>query len=114
MRFSIVLSLLCWCLCHVFVKGWNQWNYTVQWDEDPTQAANLRTQWNDIWASPTFKGDPNPPRARRGHSLHVIKTDIRSDYAGDTYVVMFGGRDNDQKTQHIPRTYQVESVSRIK
>lgn len=46
----------------------------------------------------------------RGHSLHLITTDINSEYKGDTYLVLFGGRDNDQKTQHIPKTYDVKEV----
>ena len=46
----------------------------------------------------------------RGHSLHLIKTESESIYKGDMYLVMFGGRDNDQKTQHIPKTYDVKEV----
>jgi len=41
------------------------------------------------------------PRPRRGHSLIVI----------NEYLVMFGGRDNDQPHEyHIPKTYNVETV----
>lgn len=99
--------LLSFC---IVASGWNQWDYTVQWSEDPTKVLTAQLQWHSIWDLPKYRGDANPPRPRRGHSLHLIKTDERSEYGGHTYVVMFGGRDNDQKAIHIPRTYDVESV----
>jgi hypothetical protein len=40
-----------------------------------------------------------------------VKTDVRSEYGGETYVVLFGGRDNDQRAEHIPRTYDVQEVN---
>jgi len=43
--------------------------------------------------------------------MHLIITDPLSDFKGDTYIVMFGGRDNDQKADHKPKTYNVETVN---
>ena len=94
-----------------FVAGWNQWDYKTTWSQDSEKSKNLETQWNNIWSSKKFRGNPAPPRPRRGHSLHIIRTDSRSAYNGDTYIVMFGGRDNDQTAKHIPITYNVESVN---
>ena len=105
--------------------GWNVWNYSVQWNEDPLRIENTRIPWESLWSNylsnnqpnqpaiftPNYIGDPKPPRPRRGHSLHIIKTDSRSDeYKGHTYIIMFGGRDNDQNALHIPKTYNVQTV----
>lgn len=60
-----------------------------------------------------YKGNANPPRPRRGHSLHLIKTEVDSDLHGHTYLIMFGGRDNDQLAEHKPITYNVKTVSII-
>lgn len=106
-----MLPLLSWLLCLVPTYAWNQWDYKVTWSEDPDKIGSLSAQWHAVWPDSNYTGDSSPPRPRRGHSLHVIKTDPRSDYGGDTYVVLFGGRDNDQRTVHIPKTYDVETVS---
>lgn len=50
------------------------------------------------------------PRPRRGHSLHLIHTDERSIYEGATYIVLFGGRSNDDQVLHVPKTYDIDSV----
>lgn len=100
------------CLLHFHVVwSWNEWKYTVQWNEDPTKVDSSFQQWHDTWDLENYIGDDSPPRARRGHSLHLIKTDTGfPEYGGDTYIVLFGGRDNDQKAIHIPKTYDVEKV----
>lgn len=104
--------LLVFLLFILSVQAWNEWDYFTSWSHtSATDAANKQTQWEAIWVLSNYVGDATPPRPRRGHSLHIIKTDSRSDYNGDTYIVMFGGRDNDQKKTHIPKTYNVESVS---
>lgn len=108
MRFVLVyLSIFL-----VTVSCWNEWDYSVQWAEDESKITALQNEWHSYWDLSQFKGNPSPPRARRGHSLHLIKTDERfTEYGGHTYIVMFGGRDNDQKAEHIPKTYDVDSVS---
>jgi hypothetical protein len=92
------------------IRSWNEWNYKTTWSTDKATAASLKSQWEAIWTNSYYKGASSPPRARRGHSIHLIKTDSRSQYNGDTYVVLFGGRDNDQIDQHIPKTYNVQTV----
>jgi hypothetical protein len=92
------------------VHCWNEWDYKVTWSEDPTKVESNQIQWHAIWDLSKYRGDASPPRPRRGHSLHLVKTDERSDEAGQTYIVLFGGRDNDQKAIHIPRTYDVQTV----
>lgn len=89
---------------------WNEWDYDVTWATTEVTAASKKLQWETVWEASPYKGRYGKPRPRRGHSLHIIKTDKLSDYKGATYIVMFGGRDNDQKTTHIPKTYEVESV----
>jgi hypothetical protein len=108
---STVAVLLCFLGMCVLVNGWNDWNYTVQWSEDETKVEDNKLQWHGIWDLPNYRGNSAPPRPRRGHSLHLVKTDPNSDFKGATYVVLFGGRDNDQKAVHVPRTYNVKSVS---
>jgi len=98
--FAIFLLM---CTCSVF--AWNEWNYKVTWNEDEEQVASSQIVWEAIW------NKENPPGSRRGHSLHLMTTDTRSVYGGNTYVVLFGGRDNDQKAEHIPRTYDVQEVN---
>jgi hypothetical protein len=105
---ALAILLLHYCSINV-VDGWNQWDYKVTWSPDHVQAANLKNQWELNWAKAPYRGNGSaPPRPRRGHSLHLIKTDPRSVYDGATYVVMFGGRDNDQVKEHIPKTYNVD------
>lgn len=99
----------------IAVSGWNEWDYNVQWAEDENKITALQNEWHSYWDLSQFKGNTNPPRARRGHSLHLIKTDERfTEYGGHTYIVLFGGRDNDQKATHIPKTYDVDSVGNMK
>ena len=108
---ALVLYLVLILARAVEVSCWAQWNYTVQWSEDLDKVISLSTQWHSFWDLENYYGDDSPPRPRRGHSLHLIKTDDESDFGGATYVVLFGGRDNNQKAVHIPRTYNVERTS---
>lgn len=97
------------------ISSWAEWNYTVQWSETASAIESAITQWMSVWESGTnftYKGDANPPRPRRGHSLHIVKTDARSEYGGESYIFMFGGRDNDQVAVQIPKTYNIETVRR--
>lgn len=117
---TALLPLLSLVLWFQSAYGWNKWNYTVQWSTVQTQVSSLQQQWRLIWSpiaedgvTPTYVGDDFPPRPRRGHSFHVIKTDVNSDYKGAVYLVLFGGRDNNQKAEHIPKTYDVITVIKI-
>ncbi len=97
------------------VQGWNEWDYTLSWHQngiDSPEAKSLMSQWALVWnaTGSLYFGESSPPRPRRGHSLHLVKTDPRSDYGANTYIVLFGGRDNNQVKTHIPKTYQVVSV----
>ena len=62
-----------------------------------------------------FKGGfREPPRPRMGHTL-VKAIRKNTNAPDDIFLVMFGGRDNDNITTHIPKTYNVEIVEgRIK
>ena len=120
--FSAMLSvhvLLCvatvlhqWIAC----LSWNQWDYKTTWSLqglDSDDAKVLNTTWRASWDTAEQRYPGNiylPPRPRRGHSLHIVKTDERSDYNGDTYLILFGGRDNDQRQEHIPKTYDVATL----
>lgn len=115
MHLRDVLSTLSFALFFLLVRGWNEWDYKVTWSEDPLSSGFTKQGWEDIWLSENvkFNGNSSAPRARRGHSLHYIKTDANSEYAGATYLVMFGGRDNNQKAVHIPTTYEVKTVGGV-
>jgi hypothetical protein len=113
--YSAFNLLIIVCVCTLswikFADAWNIWDYNTTWAPDPKDAVNRKLQWETVWSQINFRGESKPPRPRRGHSLHLIKTDPRSDYHGHTYIVLFGGRDNDQSTTHIPKTYNVKSVN---
>jgi len=114
-----LLPLLCLAVWLQSTYGWNEWNYNVSWSTIPSQVASLKQQWETIWSpiaedgTKGYEGTSMPPRPRRGHSFHVIKTAVNSDYLGAVYLVLFGGRDNNQKAEHIPKTYDVVTVSGI-
>jgi hypothetical protein len=40
-----------------------------------------------------------------------VTTDVDSDSAGATYILLFGGRDNKQKIAHVPKTYDVKLIN---
>jgi hypothetical protein len=111
--FASLLSTLIW---HAqFVRCWNQWDYKTTWSlqgPDSDDAINQEAVWRLQWdtAEQRYSGKYGPPRPRRGHSLHIVQTDARSDYQGETYIILFGGRDNDQQQEHIPRTYDVDTL----
>jgi len=100
--------------------SWNIWDYSVEWNEDRAKVANTRIPWESLWSNslnniftPDYIGDPRPPRPRRGHSFHIMKTENDTEYNGHTYIIMFGGRDNDQNAFHVPKTYNVETVGAV-
>jgi hypothetical protein len=67
-------------------RAWKQWD-----NHGTTPQA-----WRDMWKLDTGPG------GRSGHSLVLFD-------AGGT-VIMFGGRDNDRRRRHVPRTYEVTRV----
>ncbi len=94
------------------VMAWNEWDYKTTWSPTASEVEGKKLSWQAVWDAEgtLYNGNGDPPRPRRGHSLHIIQTDERSEYNGATYLVLFGGRDNDQRAVHIPKTYNVESV----
>eukprot|EP01038_Epipyxis_sp_PR26KG_P011787 gene11787-15773_t len=98
-----------------FSNAWNLWDYKVTYASSSGTAAELiKESWESVWSKYFYyneTGFSDAPRPRRGHSLHLIQTDSRSDYGGATYIVLFGGRDNNQKISHIPKTYNVKTIN---
>ncbi len=115
MQLRVELIALSFTLFLLLVRSWNEWDYKVTWTDDPLTSGFTKQGWEEVWLSDNvkFNGNSSAPRARRGHSLHVVKTDPISEYKGDTYLVMFGGRDNNQKAVHIPTTYEVKTVDGV-
>jgi hypothetical protein len=99
--FVYVYILLSYC------DAWREWNYSST-AHTLLQHTNL-ILWREIWGDRDAAGKLTPqalsmngPHSRRGHSLVVI----------GTYLVMFGGRDNNKLNQlHIPKTYNVEDIN---
>jgi hypothetical protein len=87
---------------------------------DEAGATPKRNSWEETWQAEQAGSYPGPyPRPRRGHSL--LKMTMREEdcvtngiplakSACDpgTYIVLFGGRDNDGNLTHIPKTYNVD------
>ena len=126
-HYSIVLLFI---LLLIKCTAFNKWNYHVQWSQSNGDDANVKLNtWKGVWGSQGPKGGTvNPtntynwngqsipalmaPRPRSGHSLVRMKvpTDTPKLKAG-TYVILFGGRDNDNTFEHIPRRYQIIEVN---
>ena len=123
----IVFVFYCEFLCPIF--SWSEWKYETQWVPiNPIFTVNGEntmnyTYWESIWGTTPPQGidstnpiappvnDQKAPRPRRGHSLLHVKTRKDSIYKGYTYLIMFGGRDNEDRRTHIPRTYAVDKVN---
>jgi hypothetical protein len=90
---------------------WREWLYDTQYSDISVDDAMLKkAAWEAVWTDTPPAGATNPngaPRPRRGHSL------VKTVYDGDTYIVLFGGRDNHKQVEHIPRTYNVQKVTNI-
>jgi hypothetical protein len=110
---TYIVLLLCWL---VSIHGWNEWKYKTQWSESNSDRSAKIANWQEYWgvnAAPGFQiSDQNAPRPRRGHTMlsYYDKT-VSALYNGATMVIMFGGRDNEAKYEHIPRTYNVAKVN---
>jgi len=77
----IALVLLCGCVAYSF--AWQEWIYNSTTTED----------WRKLW------GYKEGPHGRRGHSMVLYGTQI----------ILFGGRDNEIRRNHVPRTYEIEN-----
>lgn len=86
-------------LCTLLVShSWYEWQYETYWTDSKSSPYTEAT-WRDIWHDST-----KAPRPRQGHSLVIMQ------WEGFSYLVLFGGRDNDRSVQHVPRTYNVDVV----
>jgi hypothetical protein len=97
-------------------EAWQEWSYSVTWSDNPSERNSKISQWAPEWNKIlTIDGSSNyidgVPRPRRGHSLVIIKSQENSVLKGDTYVIMFGGRDNDGQFLHVPKTYNVQTIN---
>jgi len=113
---TLLIKPLCIFLLAFSANCWQKWDYLTTWSSlgpGSQEYITRTTVWNQQWnAKPSnYEGVNFAPRARRGHSLHLITTSKESIYGGATYLILFGGRDNDQKTQHIPKTYDVKDIN---
>jgi hypothetical protein len=89
--------------------AWQRWDYSTQWsDLSAEEALQKQQEWIKIWGG-TSEGNIPGPRPRRGHSLVLFHSPNTYPYYGDSYIIMFGGRDNDANTTHIPMTYDLEN-----
>lgn len=87
-------------LCSVLVSfSWYEWQYETYWTDFTANSPYTEEAWRNIWNNST-----NAPRPRQGHSLVIMQ------WEGFSYLVLFGGRDNDRSVQHIPRSYNVAVV----
>jgi len=69
----------------LLTHGWQKWTYT----------SNATQEWRDLWRL------PRGPGARRGHSMVLF----------NTMILMFGGRSNEVRRNHVPKTYEIEDVN---
>ena len=113
-----MMKLLIVCVLSLagFVHGWHEWKYSTQWSEIAGDVSVKKTSWEYFWGASAPPGydhsDQDAPRPRRGHTMLVYDDYVNSAaYNGYKMVVMFGGRDNELKFEHIPRTYNVAKVN---
>lgn len=99
------------------VKCWRQWDYETQWvsKKDAAKKSGVIQSWQAVWGvtpPPGAINDRDPlgigaPRPRTGHSM------VLAEYEDSTYILLFGGRDNNKLTTHIPKTYNVKKVQEL-
>ena len=70
-------ALVVLCGCVVQTCAWQEWAYNSTTSED----------WRKLW------GYADGPHGRRGHSMVLYGTQI----------ILFGGRDNEIRRNHVPR-----------
>lgn len=89
--------------------GWHRWEYSAQWsDQSPEEALRAQEEWTKEWGGSSSSSGPRP---RRGHSLVLFHSNNSYPYYGDSYIIMFGGRDNDDRATHEPKTYDLKKVN---
>lgn len=115
-----ITLLLLLCLSELYVLYcWKQWDYGVQWwvkggtqEETAAEVANKKIVYYGVWSNETLEGaTKEAPRSRRGHSMVIARTPDISPFFGHTYILMFGGRDNENITQHVPKTYNIVKIN---
>lgn len=77
--FWVTLVLLCSCVAYTF--AWQEWVYN----------STTSDEWRKLW------GYNEGPHGRRGHSMVLYGTQI----------ILFGGRDNEIRRNHVPREYRL-------
>lgn len=134
-NYSIGLFFLCLLIKCTAFNQWKykvRWSQVVSdLDKDiyssGEQASVKAKAWEGTWGKNGPKGGSNnpndgyeydgqsipipslmAPRPRRGHSLVRVKVlEDTPKLLKGTYVMLFGGRDNDNSFTHIPRRYQI-------
>jgi hypothetical protein len=79
--FFVLLVVVGW----VRARGWRQWKYN----------STTPQAWTAIWGE-GIEG----PRGRMGHSMVL----------DGTRIILFGGRDDETRREHTPRTFDVQEV----
>ena len=100
----------------ILTHSWHEWKYKTQWSENDGDKGAKIASWYGYWGekpAPGFElSAQNAPRPRRGHSMVAFYDKMKTlIYKGSTLIIMFGGRDNEAKFEHIPRTYNVAKVN---
>ena len=87
--------------CFLSTLSWVEWDYSTYWSDATSPVNNVTEEsaWESIWHDKN-----NAPRPRKGHSLVIV------ELMNSSYLVLFGGRDNDRSVEHIPRTFNVKKV----
>ena len=101
-----------------YVYSWNNWDYKTQWwvnggsaERIEEEVALRRTLFYSVWSNQTLPGATHDvPRPRRGHTMVISGTPDIAPFYGHSYIIMFGGRDNENVTDHIPKTYNIQKV----
>ena len=113
-----ILLLLLGSLLVGYVKAWAQWDYYAQWwvnggteQEIEEEIASRKNVYYGVWSNETLEGAfKDAPRPRRGHTMVLARTPNLRPFYGHNFILMFGGRDNENNTAHVPRTYNIQKV----
>lgn len=99
-------GLLCLVL-PALILAWAEWNYSTTWSTsiDQETVDGVKKGWFNVWGEDSPGKTHIAPRPRRGHSM------VTTEYEDNTYILLFGGRGNDFKKRHVPKTYNIEKVN---
>lgn len=86
--YLLLLWLLLASTMMEMVGAWRQWDY----------RTNSTAFWKDMW------GGARGPGGRKGHSLVL----------DGTRVILFGGRDDETRREHTPRTFDMQEVNGVR